>query len=93
MSIPIPRNEGPQTKTERRGRTSRLNLRIICGVALVSCATLIGSARPAMAQAGQLDPTFGNKGVVSTSNTGAVATAIQSDGKILVAGEARPGLS
>jgi len=44
-----------------------------------------------MAQAGSLDPTFGNGGIVTTNfggedNTIANATAIQNDGKILVAG-------
>jgi len=55
-------------------------------------ATLVGfalliSAVPMMAQAGSLDPTFGNNGIVITPNTGtAAAMALQSDGKIVVAG-------
>lgn len=39
-----------------------------------------------MAQAGSLDPTFGNGGIVTTANTGANAAALQGDGKIVVAG-------
>jgi len=45
-----------------------------------------------MAQAGSLDPTFGNNGIVTTANTGANAAALQSNaalqfnGKIVVAG-------
>ena len=33
-----------------------------------------------------LDPTFGTNGIVTTANTGANAAALQSDGKIVVAG-------
>jgi uncharacterized delta-60 repeat protein len=39
-----------------------------------------------MAHAGDLDPTFGNNGIVTTANTSANAAALQSDGKIVVAG-------
>jgi uncharacterized delta-60 repeat protein len=39
-----------------------------------------------MAQAGTLDPKFGNGGIVFTANTVANAGALQGDGKILVAG-------
>src|SRR5207302_3372849 len=39
-----------------------------------------------MGQAGTLDPTFGINGIVTTANTGANAAALQSDGKIVVAG-------
>src|SRR6516162_5306557 len=39
-----------------------------------------------MAQAGSLDPTFGTNGIVTTANTVANAAALQSDGKIVVAG-------
>ena len=39
-----------------------------------------------MAQAGNLDPTFGTNGIVTTANTVASAAALQSDGKIVVAG-------
>jgi uncharacterized delta-60 repeat protein len=54
--------------------------------AVLVCAALLSSSA-LMAQAGSLDPTFGVGGIVTTPNTGtAVATAIQSDGKILVAG-------
>ena len=70
---------------------------------LLACLTLVCLSTLAMAQAGQLDPTFGNgqPGIFSfsqTTNNGSssVATAIglQSDGKIVVAGQigARSGL-
>jgi uncharacterized delta-60 repeat protein len=39
-----------------------------------------------MAGAGNLDPTFGTNGIVTTANTGANAAALQNDGKIVVAG-------
>ena len=39
-----------------------------------------------MAHAGDLDPTFGTGGIVTTANSGANAAALQSDGKIVVAG-------
>ncbi|OLD87853.1 MAG: hypothetical protein AUG81_08000 [Verrucomicrobia bacterium 13_1_20CM_4_54_11] len=39
-----------------------------------------------MGQAGSLDPLFGINGIVTTANTGANAAALQSDGKIVVAG-------
>ena len=59
--------------------------------ALLVCARLLSSSTLLMAQAGSLDPTFGTGGLVTTTlggenNTIANATAIQSDGKILVAG-------
>jgi uncharacterized delta-60 repeat protein len=50
--------------------------------------SLVVFALPAslMAQAGTLDPKFGNGGIVFTANTVANAGALQGDGKILVAG-------
>jgi uncharacterized delta-60 repeat protein len=39
-----------------------------------------------MAQAGSLDPTFGNGGIVTTANTAANAAALQGNGKVVVAG-------
>jgi uncharacterized delta-60 repeat protein len=39
-----------------------------------------------MGQPGSLDPTFGTNGIVTTANTVANAAALQSDGKIVVAG-------
>src|SRR5207244_8946858 len=39
-----------------------------------------------MGQAGRLDPLFGINGIVTTANTGANPAALQSDGKIVVAG-------
>jgi len=54
-------------------------------VLLISLAVL---ALPTslMAHAGDLDPTFGNGGIVTTANTGTDAAAFQNDGKIVVAG-------
>jgi uncharacterized delta-60 repeat protein len=50
--------------------------------------SLVVFALPAslMAQAGALDPNFGNGGIVTTANTSANAGALQGDGKIVVAG-------
>jgi uncharacterized delta-60 repeat protein len=63
------------------------NLAVSERVAVLVCAALLASPALSMAQAGSLDPTFGTGGIVTTPNTGTVvATAIQSDGKILVAG-------
>jgi len=39
-----------------------------------------------MANAGDLDPTFGTNGIVTNANSAADAAALQSDGKIVVAG-------
>ena len=66
--------------------------RIVTGMACLIGAALLGSSGLLMAQAGSLDPTFGTGGIVTTSFTGfndaiANVTAIQSDGKILVAGQ------
>jgi uncharacterized delta-60 repeat protein len=55
---------------------------------LVLAVSLGVLALPAslMAQAGALDPKFGNGGIVFTANTNANAGALQGDGKIVVAG-------
>ena len=55
-------------------------LALLIPLAVFSLPTLL------MAQAGSLDPTFGVNGIVTTANTSANASAIQSDGKIVVAG-------
>jgi uncharacterized delta-60 repeat protein len=64
--------------------------RIFQNASLVAIAVTLffGSAPRARAQAGQLDPTFGTAGIYATSTgkSGANAVAIQSDGKIVVAG-------
>lgn len=58
-------------------------------MALLVVAALLSSSTLAMAQAGNLDLTFGTGGIVTTPNTSdARALAIQSDGKIVVAGQA-----
>lgn len=61
-------------------------------VGLLIVPALLASSTILMAQAGTLDPTFGTGGIVTTSFSGfddaiVNATAIQSDGKILVAGQ------
>ena len=64
-------------------------------LAVFTLTLLLSSSTLLMAQAGSLDPTFGTGGIVTTPNTttacGAVVNctvAIQSDGKIVVAGSA-----
>ena len=53
---------------------------------LLACVAALALPTLSMAQAGSLDPTFGTNGISTTPNSGANATALQSDGKILVAG-------
>ena len=62
-------------------------------MALLVAATLLSSSTSAMAQAGNLDTTFGVGGIATTPNTSTgcrfasgCAMAIQGDGKIVVAG-------
>jgi uncharacterized delta-60 repeat protein len=62
-------------------------------IAVVMLALLFCSSTFMMAQAGSLDPTFGTGGIVTTPNTNTgcpvnvnCSIAIQSDGKIVVAG-------
>jgi hypothetical protein len=57
--------------------------------ALLVSLTILALPKLLMAQAGSLDPTFGNNGIVTTANTSANAAALQSDGKIVVAGSIR----
>lgn len=58
-------------------------------IAMLAVAALLTSSTLAMAQAGSLDASFGNGGIVTTPNTSdGRAMAIQSDGKIVVAGQA-----
>ena len=56
---------------------------------VLACAGLALCSTTVLAQAGHLDPTFGNGGifVLPGSNSFATSVAIQSDGKILVAGQ------
>ena len=56
-------------------------------LALLVCAAVFALPTLLMAQAGSLDPTFGTNGIVTTANTGANAAALQSDGKIVAAGQ------
>ena len=55
-------------------------------LAVLVCAAVLALPNVVMAQAGSLDPTFGTDGIVTTANTVANAAALQSDGKIVVAG-------
>src|SRR3981081_4145556 len=71
------------------------NVAIPRTVALLVLTALLTSSTLLMAQAGALDPTFGNGGIATTPNTNTgcgqvvnCAMAIQSDGKIVVAGGA-----
>jgi uncharacterized delta-60 repeat protein len=64
-------------------------------LALLVCAALLSSSNLAIAQAGSLDPSFGDNGIVTTPHTATgcgqvvnCSIAIQSDGKIVVAGGA-----
>ena len=76
------------------GMRSKSKPGIFLGAALLACAALVCSSNPAMAQAGRLDPTFGTGGVFTDSagefdNTGTSgdAVALQSDGRIIAAGQ------
>lgn len=71
------------------------NVAIPKTAALLVLTALLTSSTLLMAQAGTLDPTFGNGGIATTPNTNTscgqivnCAMAIQSDGKIVVAGGA-----
>jgi uncharacterized delta-60 repeat protein len=59
---------------------SSKRLALVIFLAVLALPTLV------MAHAGDLDPTFGTGGIVTRANTGANAAALQSDGKIVVAG-------
>ena len=62
--------------------STRLSLIVVCA-AIVSASTMV------LAQAGHLDRTFGTNGIftLSLANSQANAVALQSDGKIVVAGQ------
>ena len=80
-------NDSSAPRREITVRAGRLRSVVIDRIALMIGTAFLCSSTFLMAQAGSLDPTFGNGGIVATENTNhAVATAIQSDGKILVAG-------
>jgi len=55
-------------------------------LSILALAILMCAASYAAAQAGSLDPTFGNNGIVTTSMRVLNAVAIQSDGKIILGG-------
>jgi len=55
-------------------------------LSLFAVTILMCAAHYAPAQAGSLDPTFGTNGIVATSLRSASAVALQSDGKIVLAG-------
>jgi len=59
--------------------------------AVLACVLVVVEAGPALAAPGDLDPSFGTGGTVTTAFTGggfASAVAIQGDGKIVVVGSA-----
>jgi len=61
-----------------------------CIVLLAGCA-LVAVPSLLIAQAGSLDPTFGTGGIATTPATTAASAALQSDGKIVVAGSGSNG--
>jgi uncharacterized delta-60 repeat protein len=68
------------------------SLGTVVWIAILACTTFILSPTQLMAQAGQLDASFATGGVFTTTSvapfqTGASAVALQSDGKIVVAGK------
>lgn len=65
------------------------NQRLLRRSILLCCVSLACLSRQIAAQAGQLDPAFGNKGVFSASSVVSMLTsvALQSDGKIVAAGQ------
>ena len=79
ISISRPLREYASKKTLDSIASAKL-LVLLISLAVLALPTLL------MAQAGTLDPTFGINGIVTTANTGANAAALQSDGKIVVAG-------
>ena len=74
------------TRIEKRSRS----FGTVVWMAILAYTSFILSPTLLMAQAGQLDATFGTGGVFSTSGV-AAAVALQSDGKIVVAGGVNGG--
>ena len=77
-------------------RFTRLSLSTARQLAFLAAVVVITSSTFALAQAGQLDSTFGTGGVFTTNfaqtdSTMATAVAIQSDGKIVVGGSTPGG--
>ena len=86
-------NEGLTTRGRQLSRDF-LPARRISHIVVFVCVTLISAASQAAAQAGHLDTTFGTGGIFSLTDTtgsgsfnSANAVALQSDGKIVVAGQ------
>jgi uncharacterized delta-60 repeat protein len=84
-------NDFSNLKRETEARMGRQRSAAAIRVALLAAAALTASLSLVMAQAGQLDSTFGSGGKVVTNvpgPTNAVATAVtlQSNGKIIVGG-------
>jgi uncharacterized delta-60 repeat protein len=79
-------------------RCSRMNLSSAVLCRLVACLVLAAAPSIALAQAGQLDSSFGTNGIFSStfnssSPVFATSVALQGDGKIVVGGEAgNPGI-
>lgn len=59
----------------------------------MSTVLLRSGGTTAQGAAGTLDPTFGTGGIVAGGGTGALAVALQADGKIVVAGESNRDFS
>jgi uncharacterized delta-60 repeat protein len=79
-----------EVSVQKFSRRFALNSKL-SNVALVLTCLVLAPANVAFAQAGQLDPTFANNGIFSSSFNQSVAfatvVALQSGGKILVGGE------
>jgi uncharacterized delta-60 repeat protein len=87
----------PSTGRQQNSRSNRV---LACfsrrGLGFLVCAVMISSSTLVLAQAGQLDSTFGVGGIFTTSYTQSdatmdIAVAIQSDGKIVLGGSTPGG--
>jgi uncharacterized delta-60 repeat protein len=86
---------GPSAYGEGEGRVISMRARLLAGIAVSAIALMAGSfAEATISSPGDLDPTFGAGGVVTTSIGQALAMALQPDGKIVLAGlgDSQPGL-
>src|SRR5271167_954358 len=87
---------GRKRSTPLRGGLTQLNLSTRRRLGLLVSVVVVASSTFALAQAGQLDSTFGTGGVFTTNFTQTdttmdTAVAIQSDGKIVVGGSTPGG--
>ncbi|HEV3252946.1 MAG TPA: hypothetical protein VG033_00960 [Candidatus Acidoferrales bacterium] len=88
MSISAVLNSVTSARRFARAHARKSRWGATAAALLCAFAIFFATSIPAMAQAGQLDPTFGNHGIVVTTNTVAQVAALQTDGKILVGGSA-----